>query len=604
MLDLGSRIRDVCFRGPWATLLPLLIILPFSFSGALRYTLGISLVTSLVLLLILIALAIAAVRRFGLPPEEHAESPHAGIATLVVTLVLVAFAYRLWWTPNFGGLPNTVWGTDIGSHVTLYHRFLSPDYKQYEGFIGLYALQYWYAQIFGPAHSETKAIYDGLRFAHYAYLLALPAGLALVLYPVLAKIRDAWRLWTVALLCLPAQLAVLTFALFAPIEYYAAEGFYSQIAGIYAVVMSWLFYGLIEQVGTRFVVACAWLVIQRFTYGLNLADAFIALGYLTLWDAGAIRPRWLRYGALAFVPVAFYTAYQVILKLLPMRTWGGTLAHQDVPWILGIQCLLSVALLMAPGAFASASVQVSSASLRLWRYAGSFGIVNGALTVVYYAMDEPREYYIMKYALYAMILVPVAVLGPLAELVAHFFSEKFTLRSAAPATRLVLGWVVLFALASVAIGRGYKVHWKLALERYERRIPNEFLFSNFEPPVDAFIHKTLAKRHAKFGGYYDPHWPRNYVHNALFGQYIDSPSNTPHRTYNENTLMYPREKGRCYFILGEPAWFHSPADSPMGAALRAVKTDATTCTSYVPAWGTGAFEVCAACDTPTAHTTR
>jgi hypothetical protein len=600
MLGVGARSREVLLRGPWATLLPLLVFLPFLFSGALRFTFGIGLGMALVLLLIVGALGVAAARRFGVPHEEPAESAHAGIATMASTLVLIAVSYRLWWTPGFGGLPNTIYGTDIGTHLSIYHRFLGADYKQYEGFIGLYALMYWYAQIFGPADSAPKAIYDGLRFAHYACLLALPVALALVLHPVLARLRDARKLWAVTLLCLPAQLAVLVCALFVPIEYYAAEGFYSQIAGIYPLLLGWLFYGLIEQASSRFVLACAWLVIQRFTYGLNLADAFATLAYLTLWDASAIRPRWLRYGAFAFVPVALFTAYQIVLKLLPMRTWGGTLIHHDVPWILGAQCLLALALLTAPGVFTAAGVQVSAASLRLWRYAGTFGLVNGGLTAVYFAAEEPREYYIVKYGLYAMMLVSIAALGPVSVLVAHLFSGTLRSRGAAPTARLAFGVVAVAALASVAVARGYAPQRRLARERYQRSVPNEALFSNFEPPIDAFMQQTLRKHHATFGGYYDPHWPRNYVHNALFGTYVDSPGNTPHRTFNEYTLVYPRLPGRCYFVLGEPSWFGAPAGSPMGAALRAVKADAKTCISYVPAWGTGAFPVCAACDGPAA----
>jgi len=604
MLDSAARTRDTWLHRPWATLLPLLVILPFSLSGAVRYTLGLGLGASLALVLVLCALAGAAVHRYGLPDTSRARSWHAALAALLVTLGLTAVTFRLWWTPLYRGLPNTAAGIDIGSHLAIFHNFSSVDPKQYEGFVGLYALMYWYGKLFATTGSASATVFYGLRFAHYAYLLALPVALSLVLYPVLATISNTRRLWTVALLSLPAQLAVLVVALFLPLEYYAAEGFYSQIAGLYPLVFGWLFYGLVEHAGSRFVLCCAWLVVQRFTYGLNLGDTLVTLSYLWLWEASEIRTRWLRYGALAFVPVALFTGYTVYVKLLPMRSWLGLLTAAALPWSTGVQLLLSVALLMAPDVFESAGVVASRASVRLWRFAGAFGFINGALTAVYFALGEPREYYILKYGLYAMVLVSMAALGPLCTLIAHFVQGDLRWRDSLASVRLSIGVLVITGLVSLGFVEAYRPYRGWAQERYQRTVPNAMLFSIFEPRVDSFIQRTLAAHHATFGGYFDPHWSRMLVHNTVFGGFFERPTHHLRYEFFASTLTFPSTPGRCIFAAGEPGWYHTPPDSATGAQIRDIAEHSDDCKSYVPRWGAAPLKVCAKCVGPVTSQAR
>ena len=58
---------------------------------------------------------------------------HAWWLVLVGALIAIAHTFRLWWTPVFAGLPNTLQGVDVGNHLLLYQRFTIYDWREYQG---------------------------------------------------------------------------------------------------------------------------------------------------------------------------------------------------------------------------------------------------------------------------------------------------------------------------------------------------------------------------------------------------------------------------------------------------------------------------------------
>ncbi|HEX5660404.1 MAG TPA: hypothetical protein VFX59_24585, partial [Polyangiales bacterium] len=242
---------------PWATLLPLTVLLPFMLSGAVRFESGVSFETSLAMPGALTVIAAGWVWTYGLPRVEEGHSRLAALATLATALLLIGFTFELWWSPLFGGLPNTFEGVDVGNHLLIYQRFTKPgEHRQYAGFVSMYALMHWFRFLFASHEPAARSYYQALRFAHYAFLLTLPVAIALVVYPVLARIRGTIQLLIASVASLPLQLAALGALLFPVVQYYQAEGFYSQIAGLYPLVLGFLSYGLIEHAGTRFVLCC------------------------------------------------------------------------------------------------------------------------------------------------------------------------------------------------------------------------------------------------------------------------------------------------------------------------------------------------------------
>jgi hypothetical protein len=591
-----SRWFDRFLRMPWATLLPSLVLLPFLLSGAVRFQTGASLGVGLTACLLAAGAAAYAARRFGLPRLTESSARWAGPVTLVVTVVLVAWMYRLWWTPLFAGMPNTMVGVDLGNHLKLYLHFLHRSHKQYEGFVGLYALAHWWKQVLSlGGRTDTSALYYGIRFAHYAALLALPVALASVAYASIARIKGLVRGIVTLALTLPFQLGVLAVVVFPVVQYYQAEGFYSQVVGLYPMLLAWLFYGLVEDVRARFVLGVFWLVVQRFSYGLNLGDMLVTFGYLMAWELHALKPAWLRWAARLFVPVAFTAAYVIFSKLYDLRGMHGYFNNQSVHWAVPTQLFLSAALLSAPTGLRSAGIAVSEASARLWRYAGTFGLFNSGLTVVYFLYDLPFEYYILKYGMYSVVLVSIASIGPLSAIHAHFVSEPYSPTQWRDQLRVLVASVVVCTLSVIGFTRGYLNYRAMAQERYNRAIPNATLFSNYEPAVDGFIARTLKDHKAEFGGYYDPFWPRMFVANAMRSLFGDLPDYYYNGDFNRSAEMFQVKPGKCYFVLGGLEHYHGYPLSPLRTQVATFLDKPAACRDFSQKWGTAKLSICAKC---------
>jgi hypothetical protein len=579
---------------PWAVLLPLTSLLPFMLSGAVRYELGTSFEVSLALPGALFVIVAGALYTYGLPALEQAHNRWASPAVAVFALLAIAITFELWWTPLFGGLPNTFEGVDLGNHLLLYQRFIRPGrHRQYMGFVSMYALMHWYRALFAAKQSEAQSYYYALRFTHYAFLLSVPVALALMVYPSLARIRGTTQLLISAVLSLPVQLAALGFLLFPVLQYYQAEGFYSQIAGLYPLLFCFLSYGFIENAGARFVLCCFWIVVQRFTYGLNIGDALIALAYIMLFDARDIRSRLLRWGAYAFVPVALYGAYGILRKLWFLRVSKGYFINYSIGWIIASLILTGVLLTMAPAFFRERGITVSATSERIWRFAGIHGLASGILMALYVAANAPIYYYVQKFALYPTVLQGLAIVGPVCTLIAHLVEHgpQWALANA----RFLWNSSALGTLALFAVLQGYVVYRRLANERWRHTAPSAALYSNYEPEIQAFIEKTTKEHKAGFGGYYDAFWPRMFTHNTLYYLFEHRPDFFFNMDFLLGNTMFLELKNYCYFVQGKPSEYLPSPTTEMKRQVQRFYNERDVCMTYQPAWSERSLTVCAAC---------
>jgi hypothetical protein len=596
VLDTAPR-RSVAFlRMPWAPLLPLMVLLPFMLSGAVRFEYGSSLASSLALPAVLCLMVAGWVWTFGLPAIERAQSQVAAPATLASALLLVAFMFELWWTPLFGGLPNTFEGVDLGNHLLIFQRFVKPnEHRQYAGFVSMYAVMYWYRALFAGNNPPLRSYYYALRFAHYAFLLALPVALSLVVYPVLAQVRGTIRALIASVASLPLQLVAFGLLLFPVVQYYQAEGFYAQIAGFYPLLFGFLSYGLIEHAGTRFVLCCFWLVVQRYTYGLNAGECLLVLAYLWLWDARAIRARWLRWGAWAFVPLAVLGAGYVLSRLWQLRHAQGYFIPYPIAWAIGGMLLSSILLLLAPGFFRQRGIALCAASERLWRYAALHGLATGTLMAVYFARGAPLMYFIQKFSLYASVLLALAVVGPLATLLVHLLEHGPRWLLTPDNARFAWGASVFMALGLFATLQGYAVYRPMAQERWRRTTPSAALSSNFEPELDAFMEQTLRKYKREFGGYYDPFWPRMFTHNTLYFQFAHERDYAFNIQFLTGEALFQDRPGFCYFVQGTPGAYLPGPNTEMARQITKFYRARDVCSTFRPSWSERPLTVCAAC---------
>jgi hypothetical protein len=581
---------------PWAPLLPLLTLLPFMLSGAVRYTYGSSMVVSLALPSGVFVVLAGLVYVYGLPRIEQAETAAAVPAVALSAMLLIALCYELWWTPLFAGLPNTFEGVDVGNHLLFFQRFLKPgEHRQYAGFVSMYGLMEWYRRLLGSELSTGPSLWHALRFTHYAFLLSVPVALALVVYPALARVRNGIEATIAAVFSLPLQCAALGCLLFPALQYYQAEGFYSQIAGLYPLLFGWLCYGLIEHAGTRFVLCCVWVGVQRFTYGLNLGDTLLALSYLWLFEAHTIRPAWLRWAAWAFVPVSAYGAVRVLSRLWPLRYSKGYFIEYSLAWVVPSTLLIALLLLVAPSFLRSSGITVAAASERLWRYAGLHGLITGALMAIYIAVGAPVRYYIEKYALYSSVLLSIAALGPLCTLVVHLVTGPVSWLLQPKNAQLLSSALALAALTLFGQVKGYGVYRWQARERWHRSAPSGALYSHYEPRIQAFIEKTLQEKKAGFGGYYDTFWPRMFTHNTFYFFFSHARDYFFNHDFEVGNTMFLEDPGHCYFVLGQPSDYLPGPKSDMGRQLTRLYAKRDGCTSYKPDWSATPLTVCAAC---------
>src|SRR5215208_6916154 len=149
-----ARWAETFAREPWAAFGPLFLPLPLLFAGALRYTLGWGMTASLVACAVATLALVVVVARTGLPQLPRADR-FLVLGTLALAAVLCAVTWRLWWTSPFDGLPNTKVGVDAGNHTLIYLKFVERDPRQYEGFVGLYALMHAVRETLGAGLTNT-----------------------------------------------------------------------------------------------------------------------------------------------------------------------------------------------------------------------------------------------------------------------------------------------------------------------------------------------------------------------------------------------------------------------------------------------------------------
>jgi len=587
----------------WLLLLPPLLLLPVFLSGAVRFVTGLSLEASLAACVVLAAATAVALARAGLPKLGGDADRWLAFWCMAGAVLLGAWGGRLWWTPLFDGLPNTWVGVDAGNHAIIYKRFVATEPRSYEGFVGLYALMHAYQSFFGHGLTESARIYCGLRFAHYAALISLPVALVGTSYAAILQLEGARMRRSLFGLGLLLQVVALTFVIFPVAQYLQAEGFYSQVVGLYPLLMGFVFYGLLEDPRARLVSSCLWIVVLRFSYGFHLADLLLAYAWVWMVELTRVEARWLRRAIGAFVPLALVAAAVIYWRVWPSRTAMGYFLNHDLSWTTGTVLLVGILLSLAPRVFAWGGVPVSKAAARMWRLAGAMAVVNGVLSGLYVIASEPRRYYIMKYGLFAALLACVAASGPLVTLFAELVRRR---ERGAPSgeaeteadRRLAVVALCSFALTG-AVGygfaRAFAPYRSLALERFERTKPSMVLQSHYEEAVDGFIERTLVGHKARFGGYYDPFWPRMFLHNAMRDMFADQRDYVFSRAFEAGGLSFAEGAGHCYFVLGHEADYHGQPTSTMNRQIASLRARRSSCESFQPAWRFEALEICATC---------
>jgi hypothetical protein len=554
--------RDQWLRCGWPrAALVLLVVVPSIVAGPIRVVtglgLGAALATGTLLTMLAVAAFLPALRQSGLPARRE-------IALTVALAAVALFAAALPYNRHFHGLADYIavdgWykGVDGGYHVGYYFDFTRAR-SVYHDFVSLYS--FW--DLFHRLGSRHLLVAINASFMFTRVVVALVP--CVVAFSVLHKFREERRAyWAGVTACLVACAGV-QYAIVLPQEtFHAMGGFWSHLFGLVVPMAMWLGDALIRQRALRILALFAGCVLYRYTYGLNLADAFVAVGVILLIDAGGrALPAWARALCGVAALVAFLAARYCFHLVAPLfQVWGWIVDHDVAATRSGLLVALVpfAATICFPAARAAGA---KSGIARALRFPLLFGLAN---VLIIHFIHEGTFYYRDKYDLHAVVLVASGAI-----VVASFWTavcvRRFELAT-------VAGALVLLALLSVGL-----VRVRSAFGPYQQGFYEQLRGGNYHrsqplviPAAVERIQRTLDLEGKAFGGYLSKQNPMYIFTNAIF-------DHGELHWLSQRTLT--DKPGTCVFWDGGkyPEWD---------------ELEAKRCFNYVQQpWGT--FDVCSAC---------
>lgn len=341
-------------------------------------------------------------------PKTLTHQPSASVAFLVGFMSLAILSFFQLYNPVFNGLV-TVGGGDAGNHIYLQREFELRDPRAYKGFISLYTFNIFIKNIFNLDDFRAfRVSFYTLVFALcmfppfiWSYYLKNYTNRSIVLFLAIA-IPLAWVLYTLVINPL--------------LHYNQADGFYPHIFSILVLFMLWIFQILAPNMFLRFIFSIIFLVLYRFSYGLNLADLFLFLSFASISELIFCKnlnsP--MRYLHILFTVTCILCAIYAVTSIIPIIETPGALVSPKLHIILPTLLLSVIAIiLLAKGAFSSHSA--SKLTNELWFRVAGLPVVMSISAVVFIAgvtlFGFKIDYYSFKYLLHSQVLSILALVS-------------------------------------------------------------------------------------------------------------------------------------------------------------------------------------------------
>jgi hypothetical protein len=420
------------------------------------------------------------------------------VQTTAMLAVLVGGTFVVLWGGALDGLVTSgAW--DAGNHLNLRRMFIEQDPGTYEKFVSFYAFTHGLEVLLG------LDAFESFRAAFYAIpvaiIVCILAGHAEVAGSMSRDHHLATRTGQVVLGFLAAG-AGWVFIL-PLLHYHQADGFFAHLFGLIPLIAGMMHYALVRRRALRVTVLLGWVVLQRFTYGLNLGDAVGTAAILVAVEGAQLRHsqgrRFILFGLAATILAGMVYVCAALSILVTME--GGFLKPGLRYMLLG-ELLLSALCAVLPSVARRVGGDLGRVGERLARYAAAFGIVNVGIHVVVIVVQAPQEYYFLKYHLYGVVITAVAGLVLVAALAGRALTLEGT--RARNERLLALAAAVVLGLAMLAFGFACRPYYPSFRDRLQGTPPWRSVFPLAERAGWDRIETTLEAERCAFGGLLAP----------------------------------------------------------------------------------------------------
>jgi hypothetical protein len=567
----GRRAVWIRHGFPRPLALALLTVTPFAASGPIRAITGWRLGPSLVASLMATLICVAPILRLRRPAGER---PRCSLAVGAAMLTLCAIAAASLYSRYFGGMLVLASSgiPDAGNHVLQQHEFVAKAPNAYAGFVSLYAFVEWIKRIGGC--DDFIAFFVATYFAMLVYATAGLAAAATTLDRFTER-PFAYRVGLACAFCW--SIAALRVAL-PLLHYHHSQGFFPPIFGLLPLIGLWFADALIGPRWLRGLAFAPLVALYRYTYGLNLPDVLLATAAILIFEAYRSRRALVRAAYVACAVALVIAAARSAQLLQPVFHKPGPFDTYDVRSVLVGQWLLAAGLFLGCCLRPSARLLSGSGVGRWMRLPLLLAVINAGFMTVVKQPPRGSDYYYLKTNLHPLLLL-LAASVVFTSVLAAGLADGERRRTVQASAFAGLGALMAMSTAAlVFIGHGFAPYWPSFRERALGTPPFKLLKPIDDRDASYRIERTLAARHAKFGGYLTSYYPTFNFMNASFDFWNGGIS----FYWGAPPALRP---GYCVFWEGGSAQSRLESTFPQqGLCDRLSRDPRRTCVGYHPSW--------------------
>lgn len=473
------------------------------FSAVIRYTTSIPIELSLYLGAFISLVVI-------LPNLKKADFTQIATAQFLAsyTLFLVGIVACLY-NPSFDGFPGT---GDSANHLEILYKFVGSNPKIYFGFTVFHNTVFWIGKLL------ALNSFEAFRATFY-----FSVALSLLFILIILRHSLSQSIGWIIILVFCAMLSL--FTLLPIYAFNQMHGFYGHL---FSIPLFLLLPVLYSQQGItplhRWFNLSLCVIAIRFTYGLNLAEVFLTLTILVMYDRDLFKTRiWLRYAiGLGGVLIAGYCFYRIFDRMYIDGFYQKI--GPEYLWLLELLVVLGILYLKC-------SKWGNTTNLwkkRFYHFCFVFLLIHLPVQALYYFIPERDQYYFYKHFVLSSLIASLCFIVLLFDFLSIFRSSTKRVKYILP----FIVWIFLFAQ-----WKGYEFHRYFVSDRIKRIPPWKGTTSLADSKGMDLIHQIIQEKGKEFGFVLVP---------AVSGASAFMNTNFT-RENHKNIVSRKKGRGRCFF---------------------------------------------------------